>query len=298
MSARGFAHDALVYTDPADLITQSADFLRAGLADGARAVAFAPPATADPLRSAVGADLRVLDMPTAGGNPARIIPALRELISSDEPVVAICQAWWPGRSAAQSAEVALHEALVDIAFADGPDLRVRCPYPARGAEWVPASHREIVSDGAARGSGGYDPDLAAATFSAVLDDTTAEVTDVTHFSLDDLPELRDLVTIRASAAGLDRDKALDLTLAANEIVTNSICHGGERGTLRVWGEDGAVVCEVSDSGHLDSAMTGRVAPLPSVRGGRGIWLANQLCDLVQIRSCPKRGTVVRLWMHG
>ncbi|MFC7614796.1 ATP-binding protein [Actinokineospora soli] len=123
------------------------------------------------------------------------------------------------------------------------------------------------------------------------------VADIAHFSLDDLPELRDLVTIRASAAGLERDRALDLTLAANEIVTNSICHGGERGTLRVWTDPESVVVEVSDSGHLDSALVGRLAPVPSVRGGRGIWLANQLCDLVQIRSCPKRGTMVRLSMR-
>jgi hypothetical protein len=31
----------------------------------------------------------------------------------------------------------------------------------------------------------------------------------------------------------------------------------------------------------------------TLEGGRGVWLANQLCDLVQIRSAP-RSTQVRL----
>ena len=34
----------------------------------------------------------------------------------------------------------------------------------------------------------------------------------------------------------------------------------------------------------------------AVPGGRGVWMANQLCDLVQVRSSDD-GTVVRLHMH-
>ncbi|MGW5054115.1 anti-sigma factor RsbA family regulatory protein [Actinokineospora sp. NPDC004072] len=301
MTARGPAHHALVYTDTAELVAESVSYLRAGAAEGRAAFAIVPPATGEPLRAALGADLsavRIIDMAAVGANPARIVPALREVVDAAEGGRArgVAQAWWPERGAAASAEVMLHEALVDIAFADAPGLQLLCPYPADGPGWVESCHRAVVEDGVLRPSRAYDPDLAATTFSAQLDDNPDTVADVAHFSLDDLPELRDLVTIRASAAGLDRDRALDLTLAANEIVTNSICHGGERGTLRLWTEPGEVVCEVSDSGHLDSALIGRVAPLPSVRGGRGVWLANQLCDLVRIRSCPKRGTVVRLHM--
>jgi hypothetical protein len=42
---------------------------------------------------------------------------------------------------------------------------------------------------------------------------------------------------------------------------------------------------------------GRTPPSPDQRAGRGLWLANQLCDLVQIRS-TEAGTVVRLHMRG
>jgi hypothetical protein len=43
-------------------------------------------------------------------------------------------------------------------------------------------------------------------------------------------------------------------------------------------------------------LTDRRRPAPNQDGGRGLWLANQLCDLVQIRSFPS-GTTVRMHMH-
>jgi anti-sigma regulatory factor (Ser/Thr protein kinase) len=88
----------------------------------------------------------------------------------------------------------------------------------------------------------------------------------------------------------------DLVLAVNEVAANSIAHGGGSGTLRVWRDGGALVCEVSDRGHLDDPLADRRRPAPGQDGGRGLWLANQLCDLVQVRSFAT-GTTVRLHMH-
>jgi anti-sigma regulatory factor (Ser/Thr protein kinase) len=85
-------------------------------------------------------------------------------------------------------------------------------------------------------------------------------------------------------------------LAVYEISTNSVNHGGGRGTLRVWLDDEGLVCEVSDAGHLSDPMLGRVRPSVDSNGGRGTWLANQLCDLVQARSFAN-GTVTRLHMR-
>ena len=45
----------------------------------------------------------------------------------------------------------------------------------------------------------------------------------------------------------------------------------------------------------DDPLVGRVKPVPTQVGGRGLWLANQFCDLVQIRSGDD-GTAVRLQM--
>jgi len=82
-------------------------------------------------------------------------------------------------------------------------------------------------------------------------------------------------------------------VAVNEIATNSIHHGGGRGNLTIWQEASAVVCEIGDRGRFDNALADRERPSDTVAGPRGLWLANQLCDLVQIGSL-RDGTVVRL----
>jgi anti-sigma regulatory factor (Ser/Thr protein kinase) len=84
-----------------------------------------------------------------------------------------------------------------------------------------------------------------------------------------------------------------LAVAVTELATNSVRHGGGTGTLAMWSEPGAAIVEVSDSGHLADPLTGRRRPVLSQEGGRGIYLVNQLCDLVQLRSSP-RGTAVRI----
>ena len=98
---------------------------------------------------------------------------------------------------------------------------------------------------------------------------------------------------RAAAAGLDAARTADLVLAVDEVATNSLRHGGGRGTLRIWQDADALVCEVRDAGRIEDPLAGRVRPPLDRDGGRGLWLVNQLCDLVQLRTLPT-GAVVRL----
>jgi anti-sigma regulatory factor (Ser/Thr protein kinase) len=100
----------------------------------------------------------------------------------------------------------------------------------------------------------------------------------------------------AARCGFDEDRTDAIVLAANEVATNSLVHGGGRGTLRAWLGDGSMVCEFRDAGHIaGQPLIGRVQPEAGQIGGHGLWLANQLCDLVQVRSSAD-GTVVRLHM--
>ena len=83
-------------------------------------------------------------------------------------------------------------------------------------------------------------------------------------------------------------------LSFHEIATNSLRHGGGHGHLRVWAEAGRLICEVRDHGRIArQPLVGRVRPAHGQSGGWGLWLANQLCDLVQLRELPE-GSVVRL----
>jgi anti-sigma regulatory factor (Ser/Thr protein kinase) len=108
-----------------------------------------------------------------------------------------------------------------------------------------------------------------------------------------LDALRNLVSEQGREAGLGPTRTGELVLAVHELATNSLRHGGGEGVLRLWQEGETVVCEVRDAGRLDQPLAGRERPALGRTGGRGLWLVNQLCDLVQIRSLPT-GTVIRL----
>jgi anti-sigma regulatory factor (Ser/Thr protein kinase) len=109
----------------------------------------------------------------------------------------------------------------------------------------------------------------------------------------DLAKVRDQVARAAKRAGMGRREVADLVTAASELAANSVMHGGGSGTLRLWRENGTLLAEVKDGGRIEEPLVGRLRPGIAQEGGRGLWLANQLCDLVQIRS-GEGGTVVRL----
>ena len=118
--------------------------------------------------------------------------------------------------------------------------------------------------------------------------------DICDFGQADLAGLRSMVARLADQARVDRAAADDLVLAAHELATNSILHGGGVGRLSSWCEPGALVVEISDSGVIEDPLVGRDLLQDYAENGRGVWMANQLCDLVQVRSGPA-GTVVRLF---
>jgi anti-sigma regulatory factor (Ser/Thr protein kinase) len=106
---------------------------------------------------------------------------------------------------------------------------------------------------------------------------------------------RRAVERHAARAGLSAARRDDLVLAVHELVTNSVRHGGGYGRLRLWSEGDAVVCEVRDRGGIADPLAGRVRPAARQRGGYGLWLAHQVCDLVQVRTLSA-GCVVRVRM--
>jgi anti-sigma regulatory factor (Ser/Thr protein kinase) len=115
-----------------------------------------------------------------------------------------------------------------------------------------------------------------------------------HYTHGDLAAVRSKVSRCASDAGVSEDQQRKLAVAVTEIATNSIRHGGGRGTLRTWTQDTTFLCEFRDAGHIPDVMAGRTRPTVDQIGGRGLWLAHQLCDLVEIRSTREQGTTVRL----
>jgi anti-sigma regulatory factor (Ser/Thr protein kinase) len=117
-----------------------------------------------------------------------------------------------------------------------------------------------------------------------------------EFGLDDLHDVRSLVATAAAAGGLSPRRAADLAAAASELAANSILHGGGLGLVTVWGDDDAVLVEVADAGTIVDPTVGQVCPDAAAEQGRGLYIADRLCDEVAIDSNPT-GTRIRLRME-
>jgi anti-sigma regulatory factor (Ser/Thr protein kinase) len=117
-----------------------------------------------------------------------------------------------------------------------------------------------------------------------------------EFGLDDLHDLRSLVATAGAAGGLTPSQVSDLTVATSELAANSILYGGGRGLATVWDDGDSVFVEVADAGTIVDPTVGKVRPDPAAEHGRGLYIANQLCDEVAIDSGPS-GTRIRLRMQ-
>jgi hypothetical protein len=65
--------------------------------------------------------------------------------------------------------------------------------------------------------------------------------------------------------------------------------------VHIWHTSAEIVCQFHDSGHITDPLAGRFRHGPDDRG-HGLWLVNQVCDLVELRS-GEAGTTVRLHMR-
>jgi anti-sigma regulatory factor (Ser/Thr protein kinase) len=299
----GFAHDAFVYDDDQGFLAGIGEFVRSGLEAREAVVVVVPEDRSALLRDELGPDLsgRVewAGVDGAGHNPGRLIPLWREQLGAHAGNGRRLRAvgeLGPTRGPAEEEEAVLNEALTNMAFADATGLWLRCPYDERGTspqvlEALGRTHPTLL-DGTARNSSAFDPaGVATALFATALP-SRPPGSPRWPVALTELRDLRTRVHAVAVRHGLDSEHAGDVVLATHEICKNSVRFAGG-GTLSAWVEDDTLICEVSDHGRITEMLVGRSSPAPTDEGGRGLWLANQLCDLVQIRSSAS-GTVVRL----
>ena len=99
-----------------------------------------------------------------------------------------------------------------------------------------------------------------------------------------------------AALGMAAERITNLVIAAGEITANTLRHTGAGGTFWVWHTGAEVICQVRDQGWISDPLAGRRRRSPE-DSGHGLWVVNQVCDLVEIRSSEAAGTVIRLHMR-
>jgi anti-sigma regulatory factor (Ser/Thr protein kinase) len=306
-TAVSFQHEAMIYAGADDFAGGALPFIREGLEADEPVMVAIGAERIEMLRGELGSDaggVTFVDMAELGRNPARIIPAWSAFLdgrAAGRGIRGIGEPIWAARGADELVECQLHESLLNVAFADVPDFRLLCPYDAGALEAavVHEAHcsHPIVDSGGSRGPSQSvrEHEELLAPFDAPLPPPLAPV-EAMAFDRHAVNAVRGIVAGRAADAGLAGDRTRDLVLAVDEIVVNSIRHGGGNGVLRLWQEDHRLVCEVTDRGHITDPLAGRHRPVTGQCGGWGMFIANQLCDLVQMRS-GEQGTAVRLHMR-
>ena len=297
---RAFHHEAVFYRDDDEYLAGTLPHIRAA---GAALVAV-PAARRDLLEQALGADaerVAFADMEDAGRNPACIIPLWREFLgdAGPGPVVGVGEPVWPGRSDAELVECSRHESLLNLAFDGGRPWLLLCPYDTAhlGADVLEdacQNHPRLARGDESWASDDYTGPRAVLARADTLPSPRHRTVEVS-FGAGDLASMRALVTAVARGAGFEGERLDDLVLAANELVANTLRHAGGHGVLRMWTEDDTFFCEVTDGGEIADPLAGRSRPSHRSGSGRGLWMVNHLCDLVQVRS-TKEGSVVRLHM--
>ncbi len=308
MLPRPFAHQALLYRGEAEFVAEVVRFICEGVDRGEAVLVVVPPAQIAALRAALagspgnGERVSFFDVTEAGRNRATILPLWTDLVEHNvaagrgfrgvgEPV-------WPGRSEAALVECRNHEALLNLRFQDGPRWELLCPYDAaqlddRTIEDALATHPVLHEHGEQRPNAAHDdPSGGWLGYDDPLPPPTSPPRQLA-FGRGSLHEVREFVAAFAEEEGAPPGRRADLILAVDEVVANSIRYGGGDGVLSLWRDGDTFLCEVSDRGTITDRFAGRRRPTSDQFGGRGLWIANHSCDLVQIRS-RSGATSVRL----
>jgi anti-sigma regulatory factor (Ser/Thr protein kinase) len=304
-----FRHEALLYSGDDGFLAGTVPFLSEAIDAEQPALVVVSEARIAMLRAALagwGDYVLFADMATVGRNPARIIPAWREFLdlhaTDGRPVRGIGEPVWPARTAAELVECQRHEALLNVAFAESSPWWLMCPYDVDALaptvlDEAARSHpfiRRAGGNGALPSSYFRAEEMSTTHSSAPLTEPTRCLESL-RFTAGQLALVRGRAKARAAQFGLTESQLDDLVLAVHEIAANSVRHGGGVGQFRLWRDGRSLVAEISDRGTIDDPLAGREHPGASSERGRGLWIANQVCDLVQIRTYPT-GTVVRLYV--
>ncbi|MGW5363477.1 anti-sigma factor RsbA family regulatory protein [Actinopolymorpha pittospori] len=296
-------HVALFYTHISEYVDGVLGVIDSRNGERPTLVAVSAPVI-DLLREELGdraAGIHFINVREAGRNPTRVTPVLLRFADEhpDQHIVIVCEPIWPERTAAEYGTAVQSEALANLAFA-GRTATIVCAYH------VATVHGAIVHDAAV--------DDAVRTHPVVVDsdgdrweslryaDQVQLATEALHplpkpptapetltFEVADQGELREFVTTHATRAGLRGRRLDDLLYAVAEATSDIVERTSGPDRLRIWRSDERLVCELHSTGQL-APLAGR---LPGDGDSRGLLLASEVADLVQIDAHPT-GTTVRI----
>jgi anti-sigma regulatory factor (Ser/Thr protein kinase) len=300
-------HQALLFDSPEQFLAAAVPFIVEGVHRGDTVLAVTSAGNTRLLRDqlSTAAD-QVTFLEPAGwfDSPGRTLDAhhrrIDALTADGAFLRVIGEPVWAGRDDLETSEWGRYESVMNIALADSRAW-VMCGYDS-------STLASTIVEDARR----THPRLAVGTASEISADFTEPAsyyasrdtplapyptTGVEWIPIHpDLAPVRQFVADHAPRLGVDADRVDDYILAVNEIATNVLRHGGGQGEARMWATDRRVVCEITDGGTATGNFLGFLRAGPHSERGHGLWIARQICDLLEMRTGPS-GTTVRLHMR-
>jgi anti-sigma regulatory factor (Ser/Thr protein kinase) len=305
-SAReGLFHEASIYASDAELCETALPFLTDGLAAREPTYVILGPHGESLIRRELGeaAGLHYIPAGDAYVNPGMTVKSYRDVLTADvkagaEQIRFITEVPHPGTGTAWD-WWGRYESAANEIFADLPVWAI-CTYDQRTTptdvlDEVVRSHPYLARPGGAHATNGeYEP---PATFlarrSAAYTDPLESGEPLVELVDPSLSEAR-RAAVAVAGAQFGSETADNLALAVSEIVTNAKRYGRPPIELRLWVGADRVVATIKDAGDGIHDPTHGLVPVDLDRsGGRGLWIAGQLCDHLSI-SRSHDGFVIRL----
>jgi anti-sigma regulatory factor (Ser/Thr protein kinase) len=298
-------HPALLYESRRDFLEYMVPFVRQGIDDEEPVFVAVEADPLEALRIEIGPDapgVTLVDTREWHPNPSTRLRAFHEFVDGElrDGASAVRLAGapvWPSADPDLEREWQRYESVLNVVLAPFPVTLV-CTYDIAQLDpsiaVVARRTHPVVSQGAEGPSADFEaPQEFLRHWNTELSPPPADAILMSDPS--DPSKARRFLLEQAMRAGLGRDRTSDLCVAANEIVTNAIVHGGGPVSLTTWVEAGVVVCQIEDEGRgIEDPMASYRPPPTSAVKGRGLWLARQLVDLIQLAPGAASGTTVRL----
>ena len=301
------AHRGLLYGSEEEFLAGTLPFIRDGLERGDPIRIATTDRNAGWLRAALGVDVRHVafcDSSQRCRHPVRALAALHDVVQTvsagGQRLRIIREPWWTACTPQESKEWARHESIVNAALALANAALVcaydTCVVDPDVLDNVARTHPELVGNGGSQPNPSYANPAVFNTECnrSPLPELPPPTLWLRFRQLDQLAALRAFVTSHAIQTGAATQYVEQFVQAVDEVTTNAIQHGGGSGVLQIWADPQAMTCEVSDTGTgLGDPLAGYLPPGRIAVRGRGLWIARQFSDLIELHS-DSAGTTVRL----
>ncbi|MGK5554256.1 anti-sigma factor RsbA family regulatory protein [Actinomadura kijaniata] len=300
-------HLTLPYTSQTRLLSTAQPYVREGLARGEVVMVVAADGFWSRLRDLLGDEVtggdgrervRFVSADVWYAHPARTLTAVRDMAVRVRDGGERLRLWgelpWARWNVPQTRQWLRYEALLNVVLAD-QDVVACCPVDLvhlrpSVLEAVCAAHPYTVGPGWRANPRYQEPEHFLRRLNrARLPDPPADARRI-HFDHGDLAEVRRAVAATARSAGLPDDRVFPAVLAVAELAANAVVHVGGPGRLEVWWSPDELVYQIRSPGPAPlPPACGFLPPDPLSTTGRGLWMARQLTDVLEVGTCPGDG---------